>query len=76
MDQNCYVTDVFCYSNEKDSSASSQDNFCVNIFTMHFVQTMEIAVVCCTLPREIINSHFFGFVLRIAKSCTRFPVFV
>jgi len=60
MNQNCHVTDdVFCYSNEKDSSALSQDNFCVNVCTMHFVVTLEIAVVCCTLPREIINSPFF-----------------
>ena len=77
MNQNCHVTDdVFCYSNEKESSASLQDNFCVNVFTVHFVMTLEIAVVYCTLPREVINSQFICFVQYIAKSFTRFPVFV
>jgi hypothetical protein len=60
MNRNCHVTDdVFCYSNEKESSASSKDDFCVNIFTVHFVITLEISVVCYALPREIINSPFF-----------------
>ena len=31
---------------------------CVNVFTVHFVMTLEIAVVCCALPREIIHSPF------------------
>jgi hypothetical protein len=60
MNQNCRVTDdVFCYSNNKESSASLQDNFCANVFAVHFVMTVEIAVVCYTLLGEIINSPFF-----------------
>jgi len=77
MNRNCHVTDdVFCYSDKKESSASSQDNFCVNVFTVHSVMTLEIAVVGCVLPREIINSPFFCYILHIAKWRTRFSMFV
>jgi hypothetical protein len=74
MNRNCHVTDdVFCYSNKKESIASSQDNFCVNVFTVHSVMTLEIAVVGCILPREIINYPFFVTFFILHNGVHGFP---